>query len=35
MTEEQRHLPHASTEIESHAAIAIDLQQSLRKFRLE
>ena len=28
MTEEQRHLPHASTEIESHAAIAIDLQQS-------
>jgi len=31
--EQQRHLPSASTEIEPHAAIAVDLSQPLRKFR--
>ena len=35
MTEEQRRLPSASTEIEPHAAIAVDLQQPLREFRVE
>ena len=35
MTEQQRNLPSASMEIEPHAAIAIDLQQPLRKFRVE
>ena len=35
MTEQQRHLPSASTEIEPHAAIAVDLQQSLREFRVK
>ena len=35
MTEQQRHLPSASTVIEPHAAIAADLQQSLREFRVE
>ena len=30
-----RHLPSASTEIEPHAAVAVDLQQPLRKFRVE
>ena len=35
MTEEQRHLPSASMEIEPHAAITVDLQQSLREFRVE
>ena len=29
MTEQQRHLPSASTEIEPHAATAVDLQQPL------
>ena len=35
MTEQQRRLPTASMEIEPHAAIAVDLQQSLREFRVE
>ena len=35
MTEQQRHLPFASMEVEPHAAIAVDLQQSLREFRVE
>ena len=35
MTEQQRHLPSASIEIEPHAAIAVDLQQSLRESRVE
>ena len=35
MTEQQRHLPPASTEIEPHAALAVDLQQPLREFRVE
>ena len=35
MIEQQKHLPSASTEIEPHAAIAIDLQQPLREFRVE
>ena len=35
MTEQQRHLPSASTEIEHHAAIAVDLQQPLRELRVE
>ena len=35
MTEQQRHLPSASTETEPHAAIAVDLQQPLREFRVE
>ena len=30
-----RHLPSVSTEIEPHAAIAVDLQQPLREFRVE
>ena len=34
-TEQQRHLPSASTEIEAHAAIGVDLQQPLREFRVE
>ena len=29
------HLPSASTEIESHAATAVDLQQSLKEFRMD
>ena len=33
--EQQRHLPSASMEIEPHAAIAVDLQQSLREFSME
>ena len=32
-TEQQRHLPAASTETEPHAAIAVDLQQPLRDVR--
>ena len=32
---EQRHMPSASTETEPHAAIADDLQQPLREFRVE
>ena len=32
-TEQQRHLPSASMEIEPWAAIAVDLQQPLREFR--
>ena len=32
-TERQRRLPSASMEIESHTAIAVDLQQPLREFR--
>ena len=35
MTEQQRHLPSASVEIEPHAAMAVDLQQALREFRVE
>ena len=34
MTEQQRHLPSAM-ETEPHAAIAVDLQQPLREFRME
>ena len=33
IAEQQRHLPSASTETEPHAAIPVDLQQSLREFR--
>ena len=35
MTEQQRHLPSASMETEPHAAVAADLQQPLREFRVE
>ena len=35
MTEQQRHLPSASTETEPHSAMAVDLQQPLREFRVE
>ena len=35
MTEQQRHLPSASMETEPHAAIAVDLQQPLREFKVE
>ena len=35
LTEQQRQLPSASTEIEPHAAIAGDLQQPLREFEME
>ena len=35
MTEQQRHLPSASMETEPHSAIAVDLQQPLREFRVE
>ena len=35
MTEQRRHLPSAPTEIEPHAAIAVDVQQPLREFRVE
>ena len=35
MTEQQGHLPSAPREIELNAAIAIDLQQPLREFRVE
>ena len=31
--EQQRHLPSTSTEIEPHAAIAVDLPQPLKEFR--
>ena len=34
-TEGQRHLPSASTEIEPHAPIAVDLQHPPREFRVE
>jgi len=34
MTEQQRYLPFAM-EIEPHAAIAVDFQQSLREFKVE
>ena len=34
-TEQQRRLPSTSMEIEPHAAIAGDLQQPLREFRVE
>ena len=34
-TEQQRCLPSASMEIEPHAAIAVDLQQPLKEFRVE
>ena len=34
-TEQQRHLPSVSMEIEDHAAAAIDLQQLLREFRVK
>ena len=33
--EQQRHLPSASMETEPHAAIAVDLHQPLREFRVE
>ena len=32
MPEQQRHLPSASIEIELHAAVAVDLQRTLREF---
>ena len=35
MSERQRHLPSASTEIEPHSAKAVDFQQSWRDFRVE
>ena len=35
VTEQQRHLPSASMETEPHAAIAVDLQQPLREFKVE
>ena len=35
MSDQQRHLPSASKEVEPHAAIAVDLQQPLREFRVE
>ena len=35
MTEQQRHLPSASMEFEPYAALAVDLKQSLREFRVE
>ena len=35
MTEQQRHLPSASMEIEPYPAIAVDLQQPLREVRVE
>ena len=35
MTEQQRHLPSASMETDPHAGIAVDLQQTLREFKLE
>ena len=35
MTEHQRHLPSVSMEIETYSAIAVDLQQPLREFRVE
>jgi len=34
-TERQRHSPSSSAEIELHAAVAVDLQQFLREFRVE
>ena len=34
-TEQQRHLPSASMEIEPHAATSVDFQQPLREFRVE
>ena len=34
-TEQQRPLPSASAETEPHAAIAVDLQQPLREFRVK
>ena len=34
MTEQQRRLPSASMKIEPRAAMAVDLQQSLREFRV-
>ena len=34
-SEQQRHLPSASMETEPHAAIAVDLQQPQREFRVE
>ena len=35
MTEQQRHLPSISMEIEPHAAVAGELQQPLREFTME
>ena len=35
MTEQQRHLLSPSMETGPHAALAVDLQQSLREFRVE
>ena len=35
MTEQQRHLPSVSMEIEPHAAVAGELQQPLREFTME
>ena len=34
-TEQQRHLPSASMEVEPHAPIAVDFQQPLREFKVE
>ena len=34
MPEQQRHLPSASVENELHAAVAVDLQRTLREFRV-
>ena len=34
-TEQQRHLPYASTEIEPSTATAVDLQHLLRELRVE
>jgi len=35
MIKQKRHLTSASTEIETHADIAVDPQQPLREFRVE
>ena len=35
VTEQQRHICHAGAEVEPPAALAIDLQQPLREFRVE
>ena len=35
MPEQQRHLPSAFIEIELQTSIAVDLQQTLREFRVE
>ena len=35
ISEQQRHFPSASMEIEPHAAAAVDLQQPPREFRVD